>query len=221
MSPDLDRGTLCKKRTMKKEIKNIVFDMGRVLLDFSPEKVLKPYFTDEADCAYMKQVIFDSGEWDRLDAGEFSEAEALEMWLAETPDHLKEALRTMFAEWHNYLTPIDGMAELVAELKKNGYRCYLCSNTAARFEVYWQEREALRLLDGRFVSAFHKLMKPDAAMYRKMFETFSLIPEECFFVDDRIINIEGAAKLGMRGFLFETYDVDALKEAMRREGIRI
>lgn len=206
---------------MKHEITAIVFDMGRVLLDFSPEKILTPYFTDEDDCAMMKAIVFDSGEWDRLDAGDFSEDEALDMWLARTPDRLKNALRTMFAEWHNYLTPIDGMAELIAELKQNGYRCYLCSNTAARFEVYWREREALRLLDGHFVSAFHKLMKPSAAMYEKMFRTFSLTPEECFFVDDRSINIEGAARLGMRGFLFETYDTDALKEAMRKEGIRI
>ena len=143
------------------------------------------------------------------------------MWLSRTPTHLQSALRTMFAEWHNYLTPIDGMAELVRELKQNGYRCYLCSNTSARFSVYWQEREALRLLDGRFVSAFYQLMKPSAAMYEKMFETFSIDPEASFFVDDRIINIEGAAKVGMRGFLFETYDVEALKEGMRREGIRI
>lgn len=206
---------------MKKEITSIVFDMGRVLMDFSPEKILTPYFTEPDDCARMKKIIFDSGEWDRLDAGEFSEEEALAMWLARTPERLHGALRTMFAEWHHYLTPIDGMTELVAELKANGYRCYLCSNTAARFEVYWREREALRLLDGRFVSAFYKLMKPDAAMFEKMFATFSLTPEECFFVDDRIVNIEGAARLGMRGFLFETYDVEALKRAMRDEGIRI
>lgn len=206
---------------MKSEIKNIVFDMGRVLLDFSPEKVLTPYFPHQEDLALMKSVIFDSEEWDRLDAGEFTEDEALARWGSATPERLRDPLRRMFSEWHIYLTPVDGMAELVASLKQAGYRCYLCSNTSARFSVYWQEREALRLLDGHFVSAFHKLMKPDEAMYRKMFETFSIVPEECFFVDDRAVNIEGAAKCGMRGFLFASYDVEALKEAMRREGIRV
>ena len=206
---------------MKKEIKNIVFDMGRVLLDFSPEKVLMPYFPNQEDRNLMNEIVFESGEWDRLDAGDFTEDEALERWLVHTPERLRDSLRAMFAEWHRYLTPIDGMAELIRELKNSGYGCYLCSNTSARFSVYWQEREALRLLDGRFVSAFYKLMKPDAAMYQTMFEVFGLEPEECFFVDDRATNIEGAAKLGMRGFLFQTYDVNALRQAMRSEGIRI
>lgn len=203
------------------EIKHIIFDMGRVLLDFSPEKVLLPYFPDDAERETVRTMLFDSGEWDRLDAGEWSESEALARWLARLPEALHEPFSRMFAEWHTYLTPIDGMAELIRELKTNGYGCYLCSNTSARFSVYWQSVEALRLLDGRFVSAFHRMMKPDAVMYRTMLDSFSLKAEECFFIDDRAANVAGAEAVGIRGFWFQTYDVEALKQAMRRVGIRI
>lgn len=200
-------------------IRNIVFDMGNVLLDFSIDKVLSARFPDPHDRALMREIVFDSGDWDRLDAGEFEETEALDRWLAQTPEHLKDALRDCFAEWHTTLTPIEGMAALIAELKQKGYGCYLLSNTSVRFDVYWESFESLRLLDGRFASAHYKLMKPDVAIYQKMCEVFALRPEECLFVDDRQRNVEGARKAGMRGILFETYDALILRSRMRAEGI--
>ena len=204
---------------MRIPIRNVVFDMGNVLLDFSPDKVLAEQFPDESDRAMMRRIVFESGEWERLDAGEFEEAEALDRWLSLTPEHLRDALCTCFATWHTTLTPIEGMAELIAELKQKGYGCYLLSNTSVRFDTYWQEFEALRLLDGRFASAHYKLMKPDVEIYRKMCEVFSLRPEECLFVDDRQENLQGAIRAGMRGVWFDTYDAAALRQKMRAEGI--
>ena len=200
-------------------IQNIVFDMGNVLLDFSPNKVLLARFPDENDRAMMQEILFESGEWDRLDAGEFEEEEALKRWLSLTPEHLREALCACFAEWHTTLTPIEGMAELIAELKRKGYGCYLLSNTSVRLDTYWQEFEALRLLDGLFASAHYRLMKPDVAIYQKMCEVFSLCPEECVFIDDRQENLEGAIRAGMRGVWFDTYDAAALRKKLRAEGI--
>ena len=206
---------------MKSQIKNIVFDMGKVLLDFSMERVLSARIPDERDQALVREIVFDSGEWDRLDAGDFTEDEALERWLVRIPERLRDAWRAAFAEWHTTLIPIEGMAELVAELKQRGYGCYLLSNTSVRFDTYWQDFDALRMLDGRFISAHYKLMKPDIAIFKKMCEVFSLRPEECLFVDDRCDNLEGAALAGMRGVWFDRYDANALREKMRAEGVRI
>lgn len=206
-------------KLMKSQMKNVVFDMGNVLLDFSIDKVLSAHFPEENDRALIRGIVFESGEWNRLDAGEFEEAEALARWLVRTPQHLREALRDCFVSWHTTLTPIEGMAELIAELKQKGYGCYLLSNTSVRFDTYWKDFEALRSLDGRFISAHYKQMKPDVAIYQKMCEVFSLRPWECLFVDDRRENVEGAIKAGMRSVWFETYDVVALRQKMRAEGI--
>jgi len=203
------------------EIKNIVFDMGNVLLDFSFDRVLDLYFSDPRDRALIRERIFDSGEWDRLDAGEFTEEEAITHWLTLLPESLREGMEAIFAHWHETLTPIDGMAELVRDLKDNGYRCYLLSNTSVRVDSYADRYESMRLLDGRFVSAHYKLMKPDVVIYQTMCRVFSLTPAECVFIDDRRDNVEGAILAGMRGVQFPTYDAAALREALRREGVRV
>ena len=77
------------------------------------------------------------------------------------------------------------------------------------------------MLDGRFVSAHYKLMKPDVVIYQTMCRVFSLTPAECVFIDDRRDNVEGAILAGMRGVQFPTYDAAALREALRREGVRV
>ena len=63
-------------------------------------------------------------------------------------------------------------------------------------------------------------MKPEPEIYRSLFERFSLKPEECFFIDDREDNIAAGEAFGMKGFLFEQ-DIDALKDALRRENIKL
>ncbi len=206
---------------MAKKIKNIVFDMGRVLVDFSVKGLLTRYFPDVKNQSLMENILFDSGEWDALDAGAFSEEEALRRWEEKTPETLRDGLRAMFFHWHEMLTPIDGMAELVRELKSNGYGCYLLSNTSVRFFTYWEKFEALRYMDGKIISAEHYLLKPDPAIYQRLFDCFGLDPAECFFIDDCIENIQGAERVGMRGFLFRTYDVEKLRSALREQGVQI
>lgn len=206
---------------MSTEIKNIVFDMGNVLLDYSPENCLGNYFPDEDDFALVKRVIWASGDWDKLDAGQLTDDEALARWLAVLPARLHEPTREMFLTWHERMPPIDGMTEFVRELKANGYRCYLLSNASLRFPLYKDTYEVLTLLDGHFVSSFYRMAKPDPAIYRKLFETFSLDPAECFFVDDREVNVNASRSVGMRAYQHKTYDIEALRTAMREEGIRI
>ncbi len=206
---------------MTKEIKNIVFDMGRVLLTFSPDVLLAPYFSDPEDRAEMKRRIFESGDWFLLDIGEVSEEEMLEKWVSESPERLETGIRGMFAEWQNYLLPIEGMTELLLLLKAEGYRLYLLSNTSVRFREYCEKIEILRLLDGAYVSAFYHLVKPEPAAFRKACEVLAIDPEESFFVDDLPANVEGARSVGMRAFHFTDGNADTLVAAMRDAGIRI
>ena len=206
---------------MKKEIKNIVFDMGMVLMDFSMDRIIDPYFKDPEDKKLVYDVVWESGEWTTLDKGTISEDEALASWVSKVPERMKEPLRQMFAHWHETMFPVEGMAELIKELKSNGYKCYLLSNTSVRFPVYKDSVESLSLLDGHFISAFHYLLKPDRRIYEKMLDTFGLDGEESFFVDDNKENVKSAASVGMRGFAFENFNIAALKEAMRKENIRI
>ena len=71
---------------MKKAIKNVVFDQGKVLLDFSPEKIFSPYFSDPNDMALLHTLVFESKDWEKVDAGEMLEIEALDRWLKGAPE---------------------------------------------------------------------------------------------------------------------------------------
>lgn len=206
---------------MSKQIRSVVFDMGNVLLDFSIDRVIDPYFSREEDRALVRQVVFDSGEWDRLDAGDFTEEEALARWQGMVPEPLREGVAGMFAHWHETLVEIEGMAALIRDLKARGYRCYLLSNTSLRVETYWQDFEALRLLEERFISARVRLMKPDPAIYEAMCRTFGIAAEESVFIDDRPENVRGAEQVGMRGIWFPAYDVEALRKNLEAEGVLV
>jgi len=206
---------------MKKKIKNIVFDQGKVLLDFNVDRVLEAFFNDEADRALAKETVFASGDWERIDAGLMTEAEALDKWRCITPPRMHGAIRKMFDGWYDTMIPVPGMTELIRALKQNGCRCYLLSNTAPNFYAHYLSVESMRLLDGYVVSAVHRLYKPDPAIYRRLFDTYALDPEECFFVDDLVANVEVGRSLGMRGFVFSDFDVEGLKQALRAEGVKI
>jgi putative hydrolase of the HAD superfamily len=72
-------------------IKNIVFDMGRVLVDYEGDKVCRLYIEDEAERRAVTATVFDSQEWLLLDMGLLSEEEALKRMQARLEtDHAKE-----------------------------------------------------------------------------------------------------------------------------------
>ena len=205
---------------MAAEIRNVIFDMGQVLMKFTPERVFSPFFPKAEDLALIRRVAFDSGDWAAIDTGLVSEEDVVEGWIRALPEH-EGAIRAMMASWYRGMVPVEGMEELVEELKAAGYRCYLLSNTSARFFEYADSVPLLRRMDGYLISAIEKLSKPDPAIFRLAMERFSLRAESCFFVDDSPGNIEGAAACGIRGFCFENYDVEGLRRSMKQAGIRL
>jgi HAD superfamily hydrolase (TIGR01509 family) len=63
--------------------------------------------------------------------------------------------------------------------------------------------EVMDLFDGIMISGDEGLVKPDIAFYSKCLKKFNLAAAETLFVDDQMINVEGARKVGMHSFLFE------------------
>ena len=107
---------------------------------------------------------------------------------------------------------------IMQALKAKGYRLYLLSNAATRQPIYWARAEASKLMDGALISAEVKLLKPDPRIYRTFLHKFALRPEECVFIDDTPINVEGALYENMAGIVFNM-DVAALAESLRSLGV--
>lgn len=198
-------------------IRNIVFDMGNVLVLYDSRRASRHFAADEKEMEAVNTSVFVSPEWIMLDMGVISEDEALKRMQVRLPEgHAREAARLCLEHWHEYcMWPAPGMEELVTWLKEQGFRLYLCSNASLRMLKCYQEViPGIRLFDGVLFSAEEKCMKPQKEMYLHLFERFGLNPEECFFVDDMPLNIEGARACGMDGYCFADGDVEKLKKVL-------
>ena len=201
-------------------VKNIVFDMGGVLIDFDPDRTLSGLF-DAGDAHLIFHVLFESGLWQQLDLGILHLPEIAERACTQLPERLHGRVTDMLCRWWSFMPPIDGMEDFVRRIKANGYGVYLLSNTSDDVYANFGNYPVLSLMDGIIASCDYGVIKPDARLYEALYTKYALQPSECFFIDDVQKNIDGAAKTGMAGHCFADRDLRRLCEDMRRHGIQI
>ena len=201
-------------------IKNILFDMGNVLIHFDRKVFLDRLDVAEEEKQLLLREVFLSVEWVQMDRGTLAEPEAEAQMCRRLPEHLHPAVHSLVSLWDEPMLPVAGMAELVAELKQNGYCIYLLSNASIRQHEYWPKIPGWQFFDGKVISADEKIMKPHPDYYRIALERFGLKPEECFFIDDVPANIEGALFCGISGTVFHK-DVSLLRSQLRAAGVTV
>ena len=201
-------------------IKNIVFDMGGVLIRWKPEEILGQFDLSPEETEILNRELFHGIEWMQQDRGILTGDEVAEAVCARVPEHLWETVKSMVYGWYQqYLIPMPGMAELVRELKSNGYRIYLLSNASLALRSYFPRIPGSECFEKLLVSAEEKLLKPSHEIFERLYEKFELTPGECWFIDDSPANVEGAILTGMGGTVFYG-DVARLRRELHRAGIR-
>lgn len=184
-------------------IKNIVFDIGRVLLNFDPIAFLKCKFNDELIEKELYSAVFLSSEWLELDKGIITDDDAIEIF-SKRHEKYSPHISQIIKEWHTILTPIEGTVETLYTLKNKGFKIYLLSNFhRSAFEKVYNRYEFLRLVDGRVVSSDVRLLKPNKVIYENLCESYLILPEESLFIDDTLENIKAAKELGFSTIHFE------------------
>ena len=202
-------------------IRNIVFDMGQVLIRWRPEEILEHFDLTGEEKTMLLQELFWSPEWTQQDRGILTEGEMIERVSARLPESLHAAVEEVIKAWHVWhLTPMPGMAELVRQLKAQGYGIYLLSNASTALRGYFPRIPGSECFDGLMVSAEEKLLKPQHEIYERLYERFDLVPEQCVFIDDSPANIEGAMLTGMQGIVFRG-DTERLRRELRALGIMV
>lgn len=199
-------------------IKNVVFDMGGVLIDFNARKTITTYFP-RAYHDVLMQEVFGSELWHKLDSGHLRHDEAISIVLPRIPEETRPLIKEMLSDFYSYMPPFPEMYELIKRIKEAGYNVYLLSNATPRFFDNYLNIPALSLMDGFFISCVYKMLKPQKEIYEAFCNKFSLNPEECFFIDDMPQNIEGAKNYGMKGFVFKNLDIKNLEKALNAEGV--
>ncbi len=201
-------------------IKNIVFDMGNVIIRFDPELFMVRLGLAEEDRKLLKRELFVSLEWSRMDRGSLTDEEAAEIVCRRVPERLHDAVRRLVGMWDRPILPVEGMYELVEELRGMGYGIYLLSNASFRQHDYWPRVPASKFFDGTLISADVKLVKPQPEIYRLLCDKFSLVPEECVFIDDSTSNAEGAYFCGINALVFHG-DAHEMRLKLNELGVKV
>jgi len=201
-------------------IKNIVFDMGQVLIRFDTDVFMDRIGVAAEDKPLLRREVFQSVEWSRMDRGSLTDEEAAAIIRARVPERLGDAVYKLVTFWDRPILEIPGMYELVEELKANGYGIYLLSNASLRQHEYWPRIPCSRFFDGTLISSDVKLVKPQPEIFLLLCMQFGLRAEECFFVDDATLNCEAAHLVGMTPAVFHG-DADEIRQKLIAAGVNV
>jgi HAD superfamily hydrolase (TIGR01509 family) len=185
-------------------IKNVIFDIGNVLLEFNPLEYLKRTFNDDNIEKFLYKEVFQCKEWLHLDRGTLTQDEAIKIISLRNPEH-EAHIKKCMNNWIDILSPIEGTVKILNELKENGYKLYLLSNFhSLAFETVYSKYEFFKHFDGGIISYKENLLKPESEIYSKLLDTYNLNAEECLFIDDTLVNIETASRFGINTVHFES-----------------
>lgn len=198
-------------------IKNIIFDMGNVLIDFNPmQYVGELHLASKEEEEKVFKAAYLNFKSIYMDYGRITEEEFVNHVVEGIGEEYRDKIKELIINWHKYLTPIKGMEEIVKELKDKGYKIYLLSNAGFSQHDYWDRIPASKYFDGKVVSCDVGEVKPFREIYEALYKKFNIKPEESFFIDDLIINVFGANRTGMEGYVFTGSAEDLRKELVRR-----
>jgi len=182
-------------------VRNIIFDLGNVLISFIPSEYLKKLNYPANIRNTIIHDIFQSEEWKKLDNGDITVREAIESIVPKSALK-REEIALVFDLRADIMFPLDDNVRLLPALKKLGFRVYYLSNFHLDiFEIVSHDYYFFRHFDGGIISADVKLSKPDERIYRLLLKKYTLKPEESLYIDDIEENVLAAEKVGMSALL--------------------
>ena len=201
-------------------IKNIVFDMGNVIIRFDMKAHMqRAGITDGEDQRIVMREVYNSLEWARMDRGSLSDEEAVEIFAARVPGYLSDRVRDAASFWKRPPIMTEGIEELIRELKQNGYRLFILSNASRRLHDLLELTPGHECFDDVLVSADVRIMKPEREMYELCLEKFGIEPEESVLIDDSPANCEAAFNLGINTIVFHG-DAGEAREKLAALGVK-
>jgi len=203
------------------EVKNIIFDLGGVLVDWNPDYVFLDEFGGDRKKMqrfYDEVCTFDWNE--NQDAG-YPLAQATEDRVALFPEQ-EAMIRMYYGRWEEMLGgPIAGTVALLKKLVDHpDYRVVALTNWSAEtFPIALARFDFLHWFEGIVVSGTERTRKPFPEIYQTTLQRFGLEAPASLFIDDNARNVAAAAALGIQTIQFK--NPDQLKTDLRTKGIRI
>ncbi len=182
-------------------LKNIIFDVGGVLLEYRWKDMLMDYGLPEKEALKVGKVIFDDPLWHEMDLADAKrEQEIIKLYREKYPAHA-EAIGWFLSHTEYMPVPRKEIWGKVHRLKEKGYRLFILSNyPETMFQKHTKDTGFLADMDGVVVSYQVHSLKPNPEIYQYLLKKYGLLPEECLFFDDRPENTEAAKKLGISSY---------------------
>ena len=188
-------------------VKNIILDIGNVLVDWDPKGAMRELGFDEDLVKKVSAATVETDFWNEADRGSLTSEEILDGFYKRNPQIRKE-IGLFWNHIELALHQFPYTKEWIRSMKEQGFHVYILSNYGDW--TYQKTKEDtldfLPLVDGAILSYTVKQIKPNADIYQTLLKRFGLHAEECVFIDDRPENVEGAEHEGIHGICFRTIE---------------
>jgi 2-haloacid dehalogenase len=188
-------------RRVGSPVKNVVFDIGGVLLEWDPRRVYRDLIPDRAELdRFLAEVC--TPEWNAtLDAGRSFDDACAEL-AARLPDQA-ERVHAWKRQDEMIAGEVPGTAALVQRLRDRHVPLYLLTNMPVDvFRARQARYDVLRRFDGAVVSGEDGVLKPSAPIFQRLADRYALVPGETLVVDDAEVNVRGAHDAGFQAHRF-------------------
>ena len=193
---------LPEQQIMLKNAFSVVFDLGGVLFDWNPRKLLERRYANPAHRELLHESIFRHADWQELDRGTLDESTAIQRFQARTNFPSNE-IAALMQDVRESLTPLEDSWLLLHDLRRRGVPLYCLSNMAASTFVYLQSRYSRwEMFDGIVISSEIGMLKPDREIYEHLLGRFGLQARRTVFIDDHEPNVIGARSAGIQAIHF-------------------
>lgn len=202
----------------KEMIRNIILDIGNVLIPFTWKAHIDSFGFSEEIAERVGRAVFLDPDWNEIDRGVLTTEELIGCFIENDPSVERE-IRMVMKDISGTVGAYPYTDSWIPQLQSMGYRVYLLSNFSAKQLSDSHAKLAfIDQADGAILSYRYQMIKPDDGIYQKLFEEYKLVPGECLFFDDKEENIQGAIRNGMKGAVFTGYE-DAMKVIRSAGGV--
>ncbi|WP_112480949.1 HAD family hydrolase [Vibrio variabilis] len=199
-------------------IKNVVFDVGNVIVRWSPIEIVNLTFGTQGDASHQRaKQIFQNDIWLELNKGQLTEAETKTRYQAEI-DLTPEECDRLFYYVKETQILLHGSIDLIKKLKAAGYRIFALTDNVHEIVAHLQQRYKFwGLFEHATVSAELGVLKPSDDIYQALLEQNNLVANETVFLDDMPYNVDGALKNGLHAIQFSS--AEQAEHALRKLGL--
>lgn len=200
-------------------IKNIVFDIGGVILDNNDEILMKFLNKTKNEIIELKKIVYGKRFKECL-LGNLTQKEYMDALVNEFPEDKIEIEKLLMPKYQENVLPLKKETlNIMYELKDKNYKIYFLSNLTE--STYYYLKDKLNILDdfdGGIFSWKEHLVKPNKEIYELLIQRYKLNKDKTIFFDDSLKNVQAGNEFGIKSIQFKNVE-DIIKALFEEKSI--